>query len=572
LAAASELDHTLPRIRRGGSGVAHLRLFRGNQPQRIELTQDRCVFGRSHTCDVVLDSDAVSRRHACIERRGDVYILEDLGSRNKTFLNGNQITSAAELGDNDIIRICNHHIVFLYDSTSDSSKFQVIAKNGVDDSARIKLVHDARTDGSELGMDAQARINEKLQALLEINQAFSTICRSETLMTRVLDCLFRIFPQADRCYILTRNEPNGVPVPRASKNRNGTSDLTPRLSQSILHHVFDNGQALLAEDALHDPKLAQHGSVMANLIHSIMCAPLFVDDGGPVGAIWLHTEAGTRLFAEADLDVLVSVASMVGLGLQRARMHEQLLEHDRRLREAEAGRMIQQSFLPLDWPTVPGFRFYANCRPAFTVGGDYFSFLHLPNGRIAIALGDVSGTGMASALLMARLSGEVRFAAINSFSAAETVQALNRILQSHWPQDRFITLLYAELDRDEMSVTLVNAGHRSPLLRDRHGVVSQLGEGGYGPPLNVTESHRYESVTIPLELGELLLFYSNGVVDATNNAQERFGQTRLEEVFGKARLDPGDAGEAVLKAVDQFVKDGPQTDDLALVCFGRWDR
>jgi phosphoserine phosphatase RsbU/P len=548
--------------------VAHLRLFRGNQPQRVELTGDHYVFGRSHRCDIVLESDAVSRRHARIERRGDAYVLEDLGSRNKTYLNGTIVTAPTELGDNDIIRICNHHIIFLYDSTTDSSKFQIIAKNGVDDSTRIRLLHDARTD-SELGVDGQARAREKLEAMLEINRAFSTMCRSETLITRVLDCLLRIFPQTDRSYILMRNEATGAPVAKAGKNRNGPPDLTPRLSQTMLHHVFDNGQALLAEDALRDPKLSAQASVMANLIHSIMCAPLFGEAASPIGAIWLHTEDGTRLFSEADLDVLVSVASMVGLGLQRTRMHERLLEHDRRVGESEAGRTIQQNFLPLDWPTVPGYSFYANCQPAFSVGGDYFGFVNLPNGRMAIALGDVSGNGMAAALLMARLSSELRFAAINSPHPSAAVQSLDRILQAEWPQDRFVTLLYAELDRIEHTLTLVNAGHLPPFLRDKNGAVSTIGQDRRGPPLNAIPNHPFDSVTTPLLPGELILFFTDGVIDARNSKQERFGQDRLKQAFCKARLDPGHAGNAILQAIQQFVEGGAQTDDIALVCFGR---
>jgi serine phosphatase RsbU (regulator of sigma subunit) len=549
--------------------VPHLRLFRGNRPQRIELTEENYTLGRSHSCQIVLESDAVSRRHARIARRAnDLYELEDLGSRNKTYLNGTLVTAPTELCDNDIIRICNHHIIFLSDSTTDSSKFQVTLRGGKDDSTRIKLLHEAQADGSDLGLDEQARPREKLEALLEINRAFASVCRSETLLARVLDCLFRIFPQSDRCYILMRSEHTGDPVVKAGRNRHGPPDTTPRLSQTILHHVFDQGQALLAEDAMHDPHLGQQGSIMINQIHSIMCVPLPGEGAVPGGAIWLHTEDTARQFGEGALDLLVSVASMVSLGLRRARLHDQLLEHDRRMGESEAGRNIQQTFLPLDWPSVPGWRFYANCRTASSVGGDYFGFIQLPAERIAIALGDVSGNGMAAALLMARLSSELRFAVINSVGAAAAVRSLNHILRAAWPDDRFVTLLYAELNRATGMLDLVNAGHLPPLIRSASGSVKYVDEGCSGPPLNAAD-HPFQTLTVQLLPGETMLFHTDGLIDARNPRHERFGPERLRQTFAAASADPGQAGDAIMQAVSQFLEGGPQLDDMALVCFSR---
>jgi serine phosphatase RsbU (regulator of sigma subunit) len=549
--------------------VAHLRLFKGNRPHRVELTGESYVIGRGHGCDITLDSDAVSRRHARIARCDQAFHVEDLGSRNKTYLNGTLVTAPTPLVDNDIIRICSHHIIFLSDSTTDSSKFQVILKKGTEDSTRIRLLHHAQPEGSDLGLHQQARPREKLEALLEINRAFSGVCRSEMLLARVLDCLFSIFPQTDRCYILIRNELTGEPTVKTGRNRQGSPDPTPRLSRTILYHVFDQGEALLAEDALHDPQLGQHGSVMANLIHSIMCAPLPGEGPEPSGAIWMHTEDANRSFGEGDLDLLVSVASMVRLGLQRVRMHDQLLEHDRRLGESEAGRNIQQTFLPYDWPSVPGFRFYANCRPALSVGGDYFGFMKLPGHRIAIALADVSGNGMAAALLMARLSSELRFAAINSADPVAAVQSLNQLLAQDWPPDRFVTLLYSELNHATNTLTLVNAGHMPPLLRKASGSIQTIGDRASGPPLNSAATYPFQALTLQLECGELVLFYTDGLVDSQNPRMERFGLERLKQTLAKSSADPGQAGDSIMQSAAQFLEGNPQLDDLALVCFGR---
>jgi serine phosphatase RsbU (regulator of sigma subunit) len=283
----------------------------------------------------------------------------------------------------------------------------------------------------------------------------------------------------------------------------------------------------------------------------------------------MHTENASRSFGEGDLDLLVSVASMVRLGLQRVCMHDQLLEHDRRVGESEAGRNIQQTFLPLDWPSIPGFRFYSNCRPALSVGGDYFGFIKLPGPRIAIALADVSGNGMAAALLMARLSSELRFAAINSTEPVAAVQSLNQLLTADWPPDRFVTLLYSELNYAANTLTLVNAGHMPPLLRAPDGGIRTMGERASGPPLNAAANYPFEALTLPLECGELVLFYTDGLVDAQNSRLEPFGIKRLTQTLRQANADPGQAGDSIMRAVAQFLEGNPQLDDLALVCFGR---
>lgn len=549
--------------------MAHLRLFKGNRPHRIELTEESYTIGRHHGCQVILDNDAVSRRHARIVLKGDAFFLEDLQSRNKTYLNGNLVQSPTALGDNDIIRICNHHIIFLTDSTTDSSRQQVILTGGKEDSTRIKAVHDTVGRSSDLGLVEGARPREKLQALREISSTLVAVLRVDELTGRVLDSLFKIFPQCDRGYVLLKGEDGNEPIPRATKSRLGTPDASIRISRTVLNQVFENGRALLAEDAYHDPKLGSQGSITDNLIHSIMCVPLKAQAQKPIGAIWLHTEDRLRQFKEEDLDLLVSVAGMVGVALERARLHEELLLQDRIRNEILTGQKIQQTFLPIDWPFIEGFRFYANNEPAQTVGGDYFGFIQMPDNHLAITLGDVAGKGPSAALLMARLSSELRFAAINTPDPASAVRSLNRIILDDWPADRFVTLLYMLLDLNDLSLTLVNAGHMPPLFRDRDGHVHSVAGEWSGPPLNVIPEYNYEAVTLTFKHGGTILAYTDGVTDARNSLDVPFGLERLIRAYRDAPPDPTQAGAMVIEAVRRFAAGCPQFDDIALICFGR---
>jgi serine phosphatase RsbU (regulator of sigma subunit)/pSer/pThr/pTyr-binding forkhead associated (FHA) protein len=548
--------------------LAHLRLFEGNRPRRVELTGDSYTIGRHRDCQVILDNDAVSRHHARIVRQGDTYFLEDLGSRNRTYLNGNLVHEMTPLGDNDIIRVCNYNILFLSDTTDDSRQ-QIIVVGGKDDSTRIRALRDTISTGSDLGLVEDARPHEKLESLREISRTLVAVLRVEEMTRRVLDSLFRIFSQCDRGYILLKSEDGSEAVPRAIKNRRDDTDPNVRISRTVLNQVLGNRHAIIAEDATLDSKLGSQGSIADNFIHSIMCVPLMVRGAKPIGAIWLHTEDQRRQFKEEDLDLLVSIAGMVGIALERAILHEDLLLQDRIKNEILAGRKIQQNFLPIDWPFVHGYRFYADYEPAQSVGGDFYGFIPLPNDRIAITLGDVAGKGLSAALLMARLTSELRFAAINNPDPAAAIRSLNRIIETEWPDDRFVTLLFMLLDLEDHSMSLVNAGHMPPLFRGNDGHVLPVAAEQSGPPLNTASGYNYEAVTLTFRHGGTILAYTDGVTDARNLADASFGPDRLIRAYQDAPPDPTQAGAAVIQAVRRFATGCPQFDDIALLCFGR---
>jgi serine phosphatase RsbU (regulator of sigma subunit)/pSer/pThr/pTyr-binding forkhead associated (FHA) protein len=548
--------------------LAHLRFFEGNRPQRVELTGNSYTIGRHRECQVILDNDAVSRRHAHIVRKGDAYFLEDLGSRNRTYLNGNLVQGPTVLGDNDIIRVCNYNILFLTDTTDDSRQ-QIVIVGGKEDSTRIKALRDTVSSGSDLGLVEDARPREKLESLREISRTLVAVLRVDEMTGRVLDSLFRIFPQCDRGYILLKSEDGREAIPRAIKNRRDDPDPNIRISRTVLNQVLGNCHAIIAEDATIDAKLAAQGSIADNFIHSIMCVPLIVRGSQPIGAIWLHTEDRRRQFKEEDLDLLVSVAGMVGVALERALLHEDLLLQDRIKNEILTGRKIQQTFLPIDWPFVHGYRFHADYEPAQSVGGDFYGFIHLPNERIVITLGDVAGKGMSAAMLMARLTSELRFAAINNPDPAAAVRSLNRIIEQEWPGDRFVTLLYMLLDLQDHSMSLVNAGHMPPLFRGSAGQVLPVAGELSGPPLNTASGYDYEAVTLTFKHGGTILAYTDGVTDARNLADASFGMDRLIQAYQDAPTDPTQAGAAVIQAVRRFADGCPQFDDIAMICFGR---
>src|SRR5262249_55371794 len=157
----------------------------------------------------------------------------------------------------------------------------------------------------------------------------------------------------------------------------------------------------LLADASSDAQFNMSQSISDFRIRSIMCVPLMSQAAKPMGIIQVYTEDRRHQFTQEDLDLLVSVASTAAIATENARLHEEILAKARIERELQFAAEVQRGFLPADWPEVPGYGFYAFYDAAYSVGGDYYGFIELPENRLAISLGDVSGKGMPAAMLMA---------------------------------------------------------------------------------------------------------------------------------------------------------------------------
>ena len=168
--------------------------------------------------------------------------------------------------------------------------------------------------------------------------------------------------------------------------------------------------------------------------------------GRPLGAIQLDTQDRTKKFVTDDLNLLTIVANLASVAIEKARMHETVLAREKEQKEIELARKVQLGFLPQTLPEVAGYEFYSHYSPAQTVGGDYYDFVLLPGGRVAVVLGDVAGKGVPAALLVAKLSSEVRFCLVTEPDAAKAITQLNDQMIRGGLQDRFVTLAVLVLE------------------------------------------------------------------------------------------------------------------------------
>ncbi len=558
--------------------MATLKVVSGpNAGHSYEVAGDEAVVGRYPFCDIVLPSHSVSRQHARIVRETDGYYIEDLNSLNGTFVNGQRVGMRTRLHDDDKIHVYETLLSFHDGSNVEIAPTvaggRLSAANGPTAAEEIAPARATHIVGS-MDVLSDQRLNigaeAKLRAVLEITRHLGRSTAVDEFLPRILDSLFDIFPQAERGYILLIDKPGGTLNLRAAKQRRGEagSSLTlGPISRSVAQRVMKDGEAILSTNTSGD---ASASALDDDDTHSQMSVPLLGPSGTPLGIIHIDTIDPDRRFVEADLDVLVSVAAVAGQAVEHARAYEASLRLDRRERELATAREVQLHFLPQAAPTLPGYRFFEYYRAADDVGGDYFGYIPLSDGRLAIAMGDVSGKGVSAALLMARLCSEVRFCVATSTTPEEAMRRLNCELSDPLLDDRFVTFLLVVLDPREHFLTVVSAGHMPPILRSgRTNKVAHIGQVEAGPPLGFDNQWTYTPVNVPLVPGDAIIMYTDGIREANNKDDRIFGTERVCDVLTRSAADPAVLGRNLLDAVEEFAGGRSQSDDICLLCFSR---
>ena len=264
----------------------------------VQLEADVSVLGRHSDCDVVLDVGAVSRHHAQITRVGADYFVEDLNSRNGTFLNGEQVRGRLRLTDNDEVRICGLAYRFYYDTApseppqsldGSSSLAMFVDDQGPDTQVTNSTIMSAvEVEASHSGIRLSVNSETKLKAMIEISRNLTTLSVDEVL-PKLLDSLFKIFIQADRGFVALKAENDGPLVPKAIKHRRGGNEDTIRISRTIVDQVMGQKEAILSADAASDSRFNMAQSIADFRIRSMMCAPLVDTEGHVLGVIQIDT-------------------------------------------------------------------------------------------------------------------------------------------------------------------------------------------------------------------------------------------------------------------------------------------
>jgi sigma-B regulation protein RsbU (phosphoserine phosphatase) len=305
----------------------------------------------------------------------------------------------------------------------------------------------------------------------------------------------------------------------------GESFLGP--GKGIIGWVIDNGRGQIVDDVGRDQRyISARGGT-----RSEVAAPIIRYDGEVIGAINLESDR-SGYYDDRDLNLLTMFASLAASAIDHTLLYRKVVRQQHAESELELARAVVDTLLPRAFPIIEGFDIYGMTIPVREVGGDYFDFIDSITERLGLIVADVSGKGLAAALIMVSFRAYIHATLINELAMRVVMHRVNRLVYESTDGDRFITTFYGLIDPDHKRLLYINAGHNPPLLLRGDGSSEMLKDGGY--PLGVFVDSRYSESVIDLDPGAVLVLYTDGVVEARNALDQEFGIPRLEQVVRAA--------------------------------------
>ena len=529
------------------------------QIKTVPLRGDRLTVGRSSATELCFPDDAgLSRQHLILERDGEDWSVQDLGSKNGTLVNNIPLRAKLRLKPGD--RITAGHLAIVYDDAGRGGPpgdkvviFESPEADAPSTSTVITSLEGALSNQTIVDRPTQ-RGATQIQALIRAGQELAGRGSLTDLFPRILDLAIEGVGAQRGVVMALEGEHLQV---KANKGEGF------RISSAVRDRVINEKNSVLVRDAQLDEAFRERMSIVEQKVRTLMAVPLQTKDR-TLGLIYVDSPNMFRAFTKDDLSLLTVMANVAAIRIEHARLAE-VEEMERRMaRELEQAAEIQRSFLPACPPQVPGADLAGYNSPCRTVGGDYFDFFKYPNGRVAMALGDVSGKGMPASLMMMGLQARVQVLADEPQNLAAVMNRLNKITCLNCPSNRFITFFFCVLDPATGELAYCSAGHNPPVLVRSNGAVEYL-DGG-GPVLGILPVASYAEYRAKLEPGDVLAIYSDGVTEATNAKEEEFGDERFAELLKATR---GNSAAEIVDAVNQaltaFAAGSPAADDITLV-------
>ena len=395
---------------------------------------------------------------------------------------------------------------------------------------------------------------EDLLRLQKASQRISSVLDLDQLIDRIVNeiaCSFGLVEVNVYLYEPDREELVLACVHGCTAHEKGHSLKLGK--EGLVGYVAATGQMRYAPDVREDPYyLPCEESTLSEV-----AIPLLVEE--QLVGVFTASHPELNAFPPQQLKILQTLSSHIAVALQNARLFQQV-QHEREEmnRDALEARTIQQALLPKSSPYIPGFAVSGLCVPVGAVGGDWYDFIPMQDGRWGLVLADVSGKGTAAALVMAATRGVLRSLAEACCTPSEVLGRLNQLLVEDLPPARFVTMVYAILDPEKRTLTLASAGHLQPLLI--HGEEARFLQSDAGVPLGLALGE-YSEAEIQLKPGCRVVFYSDGITEATNPDEEEYGQLRLKEHL----MQPGTSGESLLADVRSFVNGFGLRDDATVI-------
>ncbi len=528
------------------------------QKSRVPIESVPFLVGRQADNQLVLRDNRISRLHARIVTESGRYLLVDENSRHGVFVNGEKV-GRHELQNGDTI------------SFGFPDSYQLIFTQEEAELNKL-LEHMSAPTTTTAGAGNLA----KLRALVEVARALQNSLSTGEVLDAVVDAALTV-TGSERGFLLLRSD-DDLTIQTARDGRGAPlakSDL--RVPTKLIHRALKQRRELLSMN--FDPTSegeARPDMSVANLeLRSVVCVPLVrVRTGASqetmhsslnetVGLLYLDSRIGAADMSTGNRELLQTLALEASTILENARLLEEERSKQRLEEQLELARKIQQGLLPREMPTTGWFRAAGSSLSSHQVGGDYFDVIRIHPECWSLAVTDVSGKGVSSALLASLLQGAFLRGAETAPQIQEMLGSINRWLNERTQGEKYATVFYATLDADGL-LRWSNAGHCAPFLVRGHGGIETLEATGL--PVGLLDFSTYEVQTSRLETGDKLVVYSDGVSEAENRAGDFFDLERMIEVLTRhAAASCTELHAALMRAVEQFTGGADQRDDITLL-------
>lgn len=413
----------------------------------------------------------------------------------------------------------------------------------------------------------------KYQLLLDISHKVRDTLDLDEIMEHLLDAVRSVYSY-DAAGIFALNQDlvhARHAAPRqmiAGIARRGFDPGSPEEDDMLMHgqgitgDVIRNCCSVVVPDVSRDARYVQGRS----LTRSEIAVPIILNKRA-IGALNLESDQ-LAAFTEDDVEVLQFFADAAAISIQKAMLHQQLLERELISKQLETARVVQSRLLPARSPDLFGYDIAGICISADEIGGDYFDYIPVSNNRLGLVVADVSGHGIPSALVMTAFRALLRTKARRTSSLASMASSINRLLPEFTGDNHFVTVLYAVLEPSTGRLSYISCGHPPPLILHANGEVAKL--EAHNAALGIFEDLTFTEAETHLAPGEALVLYTDGVVELMNPEDEIFGIPRLVKVIQENQHLPSNQmiGK-VIEATQIYAADNGFLYDLTLVIVQR---
>ena len=423
---------------------------------------------------------------------------------------------------------------------------------------------------SETSTDLTSCINKvvRLTNCIEISNLINSELSIGRLLTNVMETTKKVF-LADSVSLLLKDEKTSeltFQIALGDVGNKVKEIFRLKKGEGIAGVVAKTGEPLNLKNVYDHPGFcSDYDKKTGYKTKAMLCVPLKAR-GSTLGVIQVMNKiCHPFYFTDEELEMLVTIGSSAAVAIDRAKMHEIILQRETLERDLHLANEVQQSFLPMSLPEIDGYSFAALNQPALEVGGDFYNFFRLPNERLGIVLGDVSGKGISASLFMARLTSDLQYYALLHETPSRLLGEINDLLCVRAKSGMFVTLIYILLDLPRKQIQFSNAGHLFPIYGYQNNTRLLGSYETKGVPLGIIPGITYEQETFDLESGSSITVCTDGITEAKNSSGKLYGMERLLLEIQKQPPGPEQLIQNITASVHQFAQGQSKPDDITLL-------